>query len=248
MIDIDTGASGDTAPVPAASPLPDADLRPGRITLADVRADHTVQVALQYADTVLGVMGYTEHGIRHGAMTGELAEQILRALAYPPREAELAGIAGFLHDVGNGINRHDHAHSGALLAWDILQRLGVPVEEVVMVIAAIGNHDEGDGEVVNAITAAVMIADKSDVGRSRVRNQDPATFDEHDRVNYAVTRTELATDAAARTIRLRLTVDAGSSVAADYFELFLPRMLMSRRAARFLGCEFQLHINEVRLL
>jgi metal-dependent HD superfamily phosphatase/phosphodiesterase len=172
---------------------------------------------------------------------------VLTDLGYPPREAELAGIAGFLHDVGNVVNRHDHAHSGALMAWSILQRLGMPIEEIVMVVAAIGNHDEGDGEVINAITAAVMLADKSDVGRSRVRNPDMTTFDEHDRVNYAVEQVQLATDAEARTIALRLTVDSQTSVAADYFELFLSRMLMCRRAARFLGCEFQLQINEVRI-
>lgn len=232
---------------PAESPLPEPALGPERVTLDQVRADHTVQVTLEYANTVLGVMGYTEHGLRHGGITGHLAQQVLTDLGYPPREAELAAIAGFLHDIGNVVNRHDHAHSGALMAWSILGRLGMPVEEIVMVVAAIGNHDEGDGEVVNAITAAVMLADKSDVGRSRVRNLDLATFDEHDRVNYAVEHVRLVTDAAARTIILQLTVDSETSVAADYFELFLSRMLMCRRAARFLGCEFQLQINDVRI-
>jgi metal-dependent HD superfamily phosphatase/phosphodiesterase len=233
--------------VPAASSLPEPELVPGRVTLDQVRGDPTVQVTLEYANTVLGVMGYTEHGLRHGGVTGHLAQQVLTDLGYPPREAELAAIAGFLHDIGNVVNRHDHAHSGALMAWSILQRLGLPVEEIVMVVAAIGNHDESDGEVVNAITAAVMLADKSDVGRSRVRNPDMTTFDEHDRVNYAVEHVNLVTNADARTIILQLTVDSETSVAADYFELFLSRMLMCRRAARFLGCEFQLQINGVRI-
>jgi metal-dependent HD superfamily phosphatase/phosphodiesterase len=233
--------------LPTASRLPEPALAPGRVTLDQVRADHTVQVTLEYANTVLGVMGYTEHGLRHGAVTGQMAQQVLTDLGYPPREAELAAIAGFLHDIGNIVNRHAHAHSGALMAWSILARLGMPVEEIIMVVAAIGNHDESDGEVVNAITAAVMLADKSDVGRSRVRNPDIATFDEHDRVNYAVEHVTLVTDAAARTIILQLTVDPQTSVAADYFELFLSRMLRCRRAARFLGCEFQLQINDVRI-
>ena len=235
-------------PTPAASALPQPEPGPGRITLEQVRADHGVRVSLEYANTVLGVMGYTEHGLRHGGVTGHHAQQILIALGYPPREGELAAIAGFLHDVGNLVNRHEHAHIGGVMAWTLLQQMGMPIEEVVMVAAAIGNHDEGDGEVVNAITAAVMIADKSDVGRSRVRNPDPATFDEHDRVNYAVEHTALHTDVAARTITLRLGVDPAISVAADYFEIFLPRMLMCRRAARFLGCEFHLRINDVRIL
>ncbi len=233
---------------PAASALPQPDPGPERVTLEQVRADHAVRVSLEYANTVLGVMGYTEHGLRHGGVTGQHAQTILTALGYPPREVELSAIAGFLHDIGNVVNRQEHAHTGGILAWTLLQRLGMPIEEVVMVAAAIGNHDEGDGEVVSAITAAVMIADKSDVGRSRVRNPDPATFDEHDRVNYAVEHTALHTDAAARTISLRLTVDPAISVAADYFEIFLPRMLMCRRAARFLGCEFHLRINDVRIL
>lgn len=235
-------------PAPAASMLPHPALVPGRVTLEQVRGDHAVRVALEYANTVLGVMGYTEHGLRHGGVTGHHAQQILTALGYPPREAELAAMAGFLHDVGNVVNRNEHAHIGGVMAWTLLERLGMPIEELVMVAAAIGNHDEGDGEVVSAITAAVMIADKSDVGRSRVRNPDVATFDEHDRVNYAVEHTALHTDAAARTITLRLGVDPAISVAADYFEIFLPRMLMCRRAARFLGCEFHLRINDVRVL
>jgi metal-dependent HD superfamily phosphatase/phosphodiesterase len=235
-------------PAPAASALAQSDLIPGRVTLEEVRADHVVRVSLEYANTVLGVMGYTEHGLRHGGITGHHAHSILTALGYPPREAELAAIAGFLHDVGNLVNRNEHAHIGGVMAWTLLQRLGMPIEEVVMVAAAIGNHDEGDGEVVSAITAAVMIADKSDVGRSRVRNTDLATFDEHDRVNYAVEQTALHTDPVARTIALRLSVDPAISVAADYFEIFLPRMLMCRRAARFLGCEFHLRINDVRIL
>jgi metal-dependent HD superfamily phosphatase/phosphodiesterase len=235
-------------PTPAASVLAQPDLLPGRITLAEVRADHVVRVSLEYANTVLGVMGYTEHGLRHGGITGHNAQAILTALGYPPREAELAAIAGFLHDVGNLVNRNEHAHIGGVMAWTLLERLGMPIEDIVMVAAAIGNHDEADGEVVSAITAAVMIADKSDVGRSRVRNTDLATFDEHDRVNYAVEHTSLHTDPEARTIALQLSVDPAISVAADYFEIFLPRMLMCRRAARFLGCEFHLRINDVRFL
>ena len=241
-------AAEESTPIPAASVLEHPELLPGRVTLEQVRADHAVRVALEYANTVLGVMGYTEHGLRHGGITGHHAHSVLTALGYPPREAELAAIAGFLHDVGNLVNRNEHAHIGGVMAWTLLDRLGMPIEELVMVAAAIGNHDEGDGEVVSAITAAVMIADKSDVGRSRVRNPDLATFDEHDRVNYAVEHTALHTDATARTITLRLGVDPAISVAADYFEIFLPRMLMCRRAARFLGCEFHLRINDIRIL
>ncbi|MBC7324222.1 MAG: HD domain-containing protein, partial [Moorella sp. (in: Bacteria)] len=173
---------------------------------------------------------------------------VLEHLGYDKRTAEMAAIAGYLHDIGNVISRQDHGQTGALLAYRILSRLGMSVDEVATIIGAIGNHEEAYGQAVNNVGAALILADKSDVHRSRVRNKDISTFDIHDRVNYAVEHSFLRVDAARKAITLELTIDLAISTPMEYFEIFLTRMMMCRRAAAFLGCQFGLVVNESRLL
>ena len=217
-------------------------------TLDDVRRDTEVRAFITKADRNLDVLGYTEHSERHATIVAETARQVLVDLGRPARTAELAAIAGYLHDMGNAITRLDHGIGSALLARDVLSRLGMAIDEYTEVMAAIGNHEEEYGEPVSDVAAAVILADKSDVDRSRVRNPDPHTFDIHDRVNLASQKAALVVDAAARTITLRLTIDVSLSQVMDYFEIFLSRMIMCRRAAIFLGCDFGLIINDARLL
>jgi len=218
------------------------------VTLEDVRRDHEVQVLVRKADENLGVLGYTEHGPRHCGLVADVAEDVLLRLGYPARTAELAAIAGYLHDIGNGINRLDHGIGAALLSRHILERLGMPPDEYVEVMVAIGNHEEEYGEPVSPLAAAVILGDKGDVHRSRVRVIDPDTDDIHDRVNMATTRSELGVDAEARTITLELEIDTGIIQVMQYFEIFLDRMVMCRRAAESLGCSFGIVINRTRLL
>ncbi|HHY94229.1 MAG TPA: HD domain-containing protein [Firmicutes bacterium] len=213
------------------------------VTLEVVKADREVQAYIRAVDNYLAAVGYTEHGSRHAGLVSHIAQNILTHLGYPAREGELAAIAGYLHDIGNLAGRPRHWQTGAVLVASILSRLGMPPEEVAAVVAAVGNHDEEGGEPTNAVGAALILADKSDVHRSRVRNRDPGTFDIHDRVNYAVTRSFLRVDPAARIIKLELTVDTEVSGVMDYFEIFLDRMLLCRRAARFLQCTFKLAFN-----
>ncbi|MEW6308935.1 MAG: HD domain-containing protein [Bacillota bacterium] len=219
-----------------------------RLTVDDVRRDPEVEAFITKGNELLGAMGFTEHGHRHANLVASIAHNILARLDFPPREAELAAIAGYLHDIGNVISRHNHEQTGALLAYQSLTRMGMPIEEVATVIGAIGNHDEGEGHVVNNACAALMLADKSDVHRSRVRNPDLATFDIHDRVNYAAQHSFVRADLKRRSITLELTIDTKISPVMDYFEIFLTRMVMCRRAASFLGCNFEVSINDVRLL
>jgi metal-dependent HD superfamily phosphatase/phosphodiesterase len=174
---------------------------------------------------------------------------VLRRLDFPAREIELAEIAGYLHDIGNCINREQHGQSGAILAKDILLDLGMPIEEIVTVMGAIGNHEEERGHAVSRVAAALILADKSDVHRSRVQNDDPTAFDIHDRVNYAATKSILRVDTnGERRLTLELTVDTEMASVMDYFEIFLSRMVMCRRAAEFLGARFGLHINDVAVI
>ena len=192
--------------------------------------------------------GYTEHSHRHISIVSKRAGEILETLGYPERTVELARIAGYLHDIGNCINRTDHAHSGAMLAYNILKDMGMPVEERTEIMIAIGNHDEQTGTAVSDISAALILADKSDVHRNRVSNTNLSTFNIHDRVNYAVSNAELEIDNKERKVILNLTIDTNICPVLDYFEIFMDRTMMSKYAAKYLGIWFELIINDTKLL
>ncbi|HET7095240.1 MAG TPA: HD domain-containing protein, partial [Thermomicrobiales bacterium] len=221
------------------------------IGLDVVRNDPEVQAFIRHANKNLGVLGFTEHGFRHVGLVSSIARNVLRLLGFDERNQELAAIAGYLHDIGNVVSRHNHAQSSAILAQSILYRLAMAPDDIAIVMGAIGSHgDDGNrlGEPVNGVSAAVILADKSDVHRSRVRNIDQSNFDQHDRVNYAATSSFLRVDGAAKTITLELTIDTSIASLMQYFEIFLPRMLMCRRAAEMLGCEFHITMNDVVVL
>lgn len=192
--------------------------------------------------------GYTEHSHRHISIVSQRAGKNLETLGYPERIIELAKIAGYLHDIGNCVNRTDHAHSGAILAYHILKDMGMPVEERTEIMMAIGNHDEKTGTAVSSISAALILADKSDVHRDRVTNTNLSTFDIHDKVNYAVTNADLKIDSKDKRIVLKLTIDTEISPVLDYFEIFMDRTMMSKYAAKYLNIWFELLINDTRLL
>ena len=217
------------------------------VTLKDVRKDPRVKTYIEKANEQMAAIGYTEHGFRHAGIVAAVARGIPRHLELPERESELAAIAGYLHDIGNVINRANHCETAALLAQDILTGLGMDPTEVAIIMGAIGNHEEENGFPINAVTAAVIIADKSDVHLSRVQNPNPMTFDIHDRVNYAVQKSYLRVDPETKVISLELTVETQSASVMEYFEIFLLRMVMCRRAADVLGCKFKLVINGVDL-
>jgi len=263
------------------------------ISLTDLQRDSETRKYLDRADEVLGAIGYTEHGRRHANVVAKRARSLLEALDRPQRQCELAGIAAYLHDIGNVVNRDHHAQSGAVLAHEILRNMGMPIDEVIEVVTAVGHHHETDGAPVSDIAAAVILADKSDVHRSRVRDKQMIQLDIHDRVNYAVTRSSLGvvgphtakkmegeresanesvmavggagggTDTAAVTIidtedgedsgempviTLALRIDTSIAPVMDYFEIFLPRMILSNRASERLGSIYKLVINETHLL
>jgi metal-dependent HD superfamily phosphatase/phosphodiesterase len=220
------------------------------VTLDSVKADPEVQAFIRNANRNLGVIGYTEHGFRHVGLVANIARNILKRMGYDRRQQELAAIAGYLHDIGNVVSRLDHARTGALLAHGILSRLGATPEDAAIVMGAIGSHeDEGHfGEPVHAVSSALILADKADVHRSRVRNPDPTTFDQHDRVNFAATSSRLRVDPESKSITLELEIDTAIAPVMHYFEIFLPRMLMSRRAAEALGYAFHITINDVSVL
>lgn len=216
-----------------------------------VKNDAEVQAFIRQANRNLGVLGFTEHGFRHVGLVSSIARNVLRLLGYDERQQELAAIAGYMHDIGNVVSRHAHAQSGSLLAHTILTRLGMSPDDIAVVMGAIGSHGDDHqrlGEPVHPVSAALILADKSDVHRSRVRNSDPGSFDQHDRVNYAATSSFLRVDAERKTITLELTIDTDTAPVMEYFEIFLPRMLMCRHAANLLGCEFHITINEVVVL
>ena len=218
------------------------------ITLDDVINNKEVEALIEGAQKQLNGLGYTEHSHRHIAIVSKRAMHILETLGYPERTVELAGIAGYLHDIGNCVNRVDHAHSGAILAYNILKEMGMPVEERTEIMMAIGNHDEETGTAVSDISAALILADKSDVHRDRVINSNISTFDIHDRVNYAVTNADLKLNKEERKVTLNLTIDNKLCPVLNYFEIFMARTMMSKYAAKYLGIWFELIINGTKLL
>lgn len=223
---------------------------PGTVTYASLRADSVIREMLNAADAQMEAIGYTEHGIRHASKVADVAGNILEALGrYDARQIELARIAGLLHDIGNMIHRESHAVASALISFDLLRERGMPMSEVTQVIAAIGSHDEAEeGEPTTDIGAAVIIADKADVARERVRNPVMAAFDIHDRINYAARDTRLTVDAAEHNIALIMEIDTEIGAVMEYFEIFLDRMIISRKSAQMLGCSFSLVINGVHLM
>lgn len=218
------------------------------VTLQDVKKNPEVETFIRKGNQYLGEMGMTEHGFRHVNLVATIARNILERLNFPEREAELAAIAGYIHDIGNVISRSDHGKTGAVIAYHILTGMGMPSEEIAVVISAIANHEETYGQPVNSVAAALILADKSDVHRSRVRNPDIATFDIHDRVNYAAEHSFLWVNEERRVITLELTIDIEICAVMEYFEIFLTRMALCRRAAKFLGADFELMINGAKLL
>ena len=214
-----------------------------QITFQSIKENEDIREYIRRADRNLAEMGYTKHSFGHVTKVAEGAAEILGVLGYDDRTIELARIAGFMHDIGNVVNRSDHAQSGAIMAFQILTGLGMSAKEVAYVVSAIGHHDEGTAFPVNAIAAAVILADKSDVRRSRVRNKEIATFDIHDRVNYAVEKAATTLNAQEKAVVLTLTLDTEMSAVMDYFEIFLDRMLLCRKAAEKLGLSFRLVVN-----
>ncbi|MFH1897300.1 MAG: HD domain-containing protein [Candidatus Desantisbacteria bacterium] len=218
-------------------------------TIEDIKKHPLTNAYIKGSDENLDVLGYTEHGIRHATIVSQNAAKIISKLWYDSRLVELAEIAGYLHDIGNVVNRKGHSVSGALLAVEILKGLRFPENEIAAIIRAIGNHDEEEGgEPVSNIAAAVILADKADIHRSRVRNSNMITFDIHDRVNYAATYSSVDADADSKIIFLNLTIDTQVSQIMEYFEIFLSRMMICRKAAVFLNCKFEILVNDIRLL
>ena len=214
------------------------------IRFEDIKNNEAVRTYIMAADQSLKALGYTEHNFAHVGNVANTTANILRCLGYDSRKVELGQIAGFLHDIGNLVNRVDHSQSGALMAFRILDNLGMDASEIAEIVTAIGNHDEGTGVPVSDIAAAIILADKSDVRRSRVRNNDSSTFDIHDRVNYSVFDSELIVNTEEKTIKLALKIDTEISSLMEYFEIFLERMTLCRQAADKLGLSFKLTINE----
>lgn len=213
------------------------------MTFDEVLHNGQIRTYIAKADAAMEAIGYTEHSFPHVTKVANEAASILTALGYGPREAELAKIAGYMHDIGNVVNRVAHAQSGAIMAFRLLDRLGADAEEIADVVSAIGNHDEGTAFPVNPVAAALILADKTDVRRSRVRNQDPASFDIHDRVNYAVRDAKTAVSTERGTFTLEITLDTEISSVMDYFEIFLDRMLLCRKACERLDLRFSLVVN-----
>ena len=218
------------------------------MTYHDISKDEEVLALLEKGNANLGVLGFTDHSKSHCALVADRAAYILKTLGFSEQEQELAKIAGFMHDIGNAINRTHHAELGALLANDILKQTDMPMADRIAVIAAIGQHDESTGRSMDPISAALILADKTDVRRNRVRTKDEAHFDIHDRVNYAVTGTSVKVDPEKKTIALNLQVDDSICTMYEYFDIFLTRMLMCRGAAEMLGCQFRLTVNGGKVL
>lgn len=218
------------------------------LTYETVRNDPDIRALITRADESLIALGYTEHSFAHVTFVAETAGRILSCLGYDEHYVELVKIAGFLHDIGNLVNRKEHSQSGAVMAFTILREKGMPYDDIAVITTAIGNHDEGTGEPVSPLVAALILADKSDVRRSRVRADDFAATDIHDRVNYSVESSAVSIDAEAKEITLTLTIDTKYGSVMDYFEIFLSRMLLCRHAAIALGTTFRLIVNDQILL
>ena len=218
------------------------------MTYEQIRQDEAVKIYIRQADATLAALGYTEHSFAHVGRVAEIAGYVLETMGYSERTVELGKIAGYLHDIGNLVNRVEHSQSGAVMAFRLLDKMGFPPEEICTVVSAIGNHDEGTGVPVNPVAAALILADKSDVRRSRVRVTDMKDFDIHDRVNYSVTKSELKINEKKTNVKLKLTVDTHFSPVMNYFEIFMNRMILCRKAAEALGLDFKLIINEQIML
>ena len=218
------------------------------LTYDEVTQSEAIRTYITRADQSLAALGYTEHSFAHVMHVAETAKYILETLDFPPRTVELARIAGYLHDIGNLVNRVDHSQSGAVMAWSILNDMGCDPAEIATIVTAIGNHDEGNGVPVNEVAAALILADKADVRRSRVRYTDTTTFDIHDRVNYSVKKSQLKINEDRTLVKLKLTVDTKYGSVMDYFEIFMQRMILCRKAAERLGLQFKLMINEQQLI
>lgn len=218
------------------------------ITFSDIKNNKEINYLIKSSQKQLDVLGYTEHSTRHITIVSNRAAEVLRKLGYDEHKIELAKIAGYMHDIGNAVNRVDHAHSGAILAYEILKELGMNIEDRTEIMMAIGNHDEASGTSVSDISAALILADKSDVHRDRVRNTNMSTFDKHDKVNYAVTNADFTLNKEERKITLSLTIDTQICPVLDYFEIFMERTMMSKYAANYLNIWFELLINGTKLL
>ncbi len=213
------------------------------ITYQEIKQNEDINLYIEKGNENLGVLGFTEHSRAHATKVAELAGEILSELDYSAHEVELAKIAGYMHDLGNCVNRHDHAHSGALMAFQLLNQMGMDSGDIAIITAAIGQHDEKTGTAIDAVSAALILADKTDVRRNRVRNRVKSTFDKHDRVNYAVLSSELVMEKEKKVIHLQIELDEEMCSVLDYFEIFLERMLMCRRAAEMLGMKFKMTAN-----
>ena len=218
------------------------------LTYDEIIKSEAIKTYIIRADESLGALGYTEHSFAHVMHVAETAGYILETMGYDPRTIELAKIAGYLHDIGNLVNRKDHSQSGAVMAWSILNDMGCDPAEMATIVTAIGNHDEGTGVPVNAVAAAMILADKADVRRSRVRNKDFSTFDIHDRVNYSVKKSTLKINEEKTIVKLKLFIDTKYGSVMEYFEIFMQRMILCRKAAEKIGLQFKLIINEQQLI
>ena len=214
-----------------------------QVTFKDIKKSKEVNAYIYKGNSTLGVLGYTDHSAEHAVKVSSMAGKILECLGYGGHTVELAKLAGYLHDIGNCVNRLDHPHSGALMAHQILRDMKMDYEDIAVIINAIGMHDEKSGGAVDTVSAALILADKTDVRRDRVRNQNKAAFDKHDRVNYAVVSSSLDIQKEKKVIKLDLQLDENICSMMDYFEIFLQRMLMCRRAASVLGTTFKLNAN-----
>lgn len=213
------------------------------ITYKEIKNNEAIKAYIKKADESLCALGFTEHSFAHVGLVANRAEYILSEMGYDSHTIELTKIAAHLHDIGNIVNRREHSQSGAVMAFRILDNLDMSPEDIATIVTAIGNHDEGEGEAVNEVSAALILADKSDVRRTRVRNSDMTKFDIHDRVNYSVYESDLKVDKLKKEVALLLKIDTEISSVMNYFEIFLGRMLMCKKAALKLGLEFKLIIN-----
>lgn len=218
-----------------------------KVDYKQIRENEEINLLIEKGNEILNELGYTEHSRKHASKVAESAGRILKELGYGKHKIELARIAGYMHDIGNSINRHDHAHSGAILAYQILKETDMPLKDILAVTTAIGHHDEATGTAVDAVSAALILADKTDVRRNRVQNENSSAFDIHDRVNYAALSSKLIIHKEKRMIQMDLELDDSISTVMDYFEIFLKRMMMCRRAAERLGCKFKLVANGNKL-